>query len=168
MTALNVHDGPDSQPILGADGLQEGPAEAAAKDPRHAEDDDDDTGDQDGGDGEDSPSRASRRGSQPRPPPSRMRRVVLLLLAALALWLAFAVQKHRARKAQPEIIYASRYSKEFKHRPAASPIITETLKDGRIRLRGAMPPPPPPPTPTPTPRKRRTRRKKTKKGTAKQ
>jgi hypothetical protein len=34
-----------------------------------------------------------------------------------------------------------RYSKEFKFRPAASPIITETLKDGRIRLRGALPEP---------------------------
>lgn len=32
-----------------------------------------------------------------------------------------------------------RYSDEFKFRPAASPVITETLKDGRIRLRGASP-----------------------------
>jgi len=32
-----------------------------------------------------------------------------------------------------------RYSKEFKYRPAASPIITERLKDGVIRLRGAYP-----------------------------
>jgi hypothetical protein len=30
-----------------------------------------------------------------------------------------------------------RYSKEHKFRPAASPIITERLKDGRVRLRGA-------------------------------
>lgn len=30
-----------------------------------------------------------------------------------------------------------RYSDEFKYRPAASPIITEKLKDGRIRIRGA-------------------------------
>jgi hypothetical protein len=30
-----------------------------------------------------------------------------------------------------------RYSDEHKYRPAASPVITETLKDGRIRLRGA-------------------------------
>lgn len=29
------------------------------------------------------------------------------------------------------------YSDEFKYRPAASPVITEHLKDGRIRLRGA-------------------------------
>jgi hypothetical protein len=40
-----------------------------------------------------------------------------------------------------------RYSKEHKFRPAASPIITETLKDGRIRIRGAGPTA----TPTPTP-----------------
>lgn len=32
-----------------------------------------------------------------------------------------------------------RYSKEFKYRPAASPVITERLRDGRIRLRGAHP-----------------------------
>jgi hypothetical protein len=32
-----------------------------------------------------------------------------------------------------------RYSKEFKFRPAASPVITERLKDGRVRLRGAQP-----------------------------
>lgn len=32
-----------------------------------------------------------------------------------------------------------RYSDEHKYRPAASPVITETLADGRIRLRGANP-----------------------------
>jgi len=31
------------------------------------------------------------------------------------------------------------YSEEHKYRPAASPVITEYLKDGRIRLRGASP-----------------------------
>jgi hypothetical protein len=40
-----------------------------------------------------------------------------------------------------------RYSKEFKYRPAASPVITETLKDGRIRVRGAAPTSSPTPTP---------------------
>lgn len=30
-----------------------------------------------------------------------------------------------------------RYSDEHRYRPAASPVITEYLKDGRIRLRGA-------------------------------
>lgn len=32
-----------------------------------------------------------------------------------------------------------RYSKDYKFRPAASPVITEQLKDGRVRLRGAQP-----------------------------
>lgn len=32
---------------------------------------------------------------------------------------------------------ARSYSDEFKYRPAASPVITEYLKDGRIRIRGA-------------------------------
>lgn len=30
-----------------------------------------------------------------------------------------------------------RYSKDYKYRPAASPVITERLKDGVVRLRGA-------------------------------
>lgn len=29
------------------------------------------------------------------------------------------------------------YSEEHKFRPAASPVITETLRDGRLRIRGA-------------------------------
>ena len=37
------------------------------------------------------------------------------------------------------LIFLSRYSKEHKFRPAASPIITETLRDGRVRIRGAAP-----------------------------
>lgn len=36
-------------------------------------------------------------------------------------------------------VLVCRYSDEFKYRPAASPVITETLKDGRIRIRGANP-----------------------------
>ena len=44
-----------------------------------------------------------------------------------------------------------RYSKEHKFRPAASPIITETLKDGRTRIRGAQPVYVATETPTPRP-----------------
>lgn len=39
----------------------------------------------------------------------------------------------------PRLPLTLRYSDEFKYRPAASPVITEYLKDGRIRLRGATP-----------------------------
>jgi hypothetical protein len=53
-------------------------------------------------------------------------------------WLAFALRSKAWRK---QIVHANRYSKEFKFRPAASPIITETLVDGRIKLRGALPEP---------------------------
>jgi hypothetical protein len=60
--------------------------------------------------------------------------------------------KLSAGNPKPQVIYAtrlvpppsyldkmlmSRYSEEFKYRPAASPVITETLKDGRLRIRGA-------------------------------
>jgi hypothetical protein len=34
---------------------------------------------------------------------------------------------------------SKRYSKDYKFRPAASPVVTEHLKDGRMRLRGALP-----------------------------
>jgi hypothetical protein len=43
-----------------------------------------------------------------------------------------------------------RYSKEHKFRPAASPVITHTLKDGRIRVHGAGPTAIPAPVSTPT------------------
>ncbi|KAH6903274.1 hypothetical protein BKA70DRAFT_1302053, partial [Coprinopsis sp. MPI-PUGE-AT-0042] len=101
-----------------------------------------------------------RRVSREQPPPGISTRKILVAVSVLFfLWLAYAVRKHYVRKAtQPQIIYASRYSKEHKFRPAASPIITETLKDGRIRLRGAVPPSEPTPS-APTPKKKRTRRR---------
>ncbi|KAJ6479562.1 hypothetical protein C8R45DRAFT_793729, partial [Mycena sanguinolenta] len=54
------------------------------------------------------------------------------------------------------------YSKEYKYRPAASPIITETLKDGRLRGYGAAPTTSATPTPT-----KRVKYGKKKKGTGK-
>ncbi|KAJ3503525.1 hypothetical protein NMY22_g18222 [Coprinellus aureogranulatus] len=89
----------------------------------------------------------------------RKRQFIFLGFFIFAVWLAYAVRVHLSKKQKPQVIYASRYSKEHKYRPAASPIITETLKDGRIRLRGATPPPATP-TPTPTTKKRRTRKRK--------
>jgi hypothetical protein len=57
-----------------------------------------------------------------------------------------------------------RYSKDFKYRPAASPVITEALPDGKKRLRGARPGDQIPiPTPTSTPSKERTKTKKDRK-----
>ena len=41
--------------------------------------------------------------------------------------------------AGPKTPLTGRYSEEHRYRPAASPVITEYLKDGRIRLRGASP-----------------------------
>ena len=52
-----------------------------------------------------------------------------------------------------------RYSKEHKFRPAASPIITETLKDGRTRIRGAQPVYVATETPTPRPTAKAGKRK---------
>ncbi|EDR00908.1 uncharacterized protein LACBIDRAFT_333774 [Laccaria bicolor S238N-H82] len=72
-------------------------------------------------------------------PASRWRRLAFIFLCALVVLFAFLIRGSSKKK--PETLYASRYSREFKFRPAASPIITETLKDGRMRLRGATPPP---------------------------
>ena len=58
-------------------------------------------------------------------------------------------------------LFSERYSKDYKFRPAASPIITEILKDGRMRLRGALPEPA---LPTTTPAAKKTRKSKPKVG----
>jgi hypothetical protein len=39
------------------------------------------------------------------------------------------------------LMFCGRYSKEHKFRPAASPVVTHTLKDGRIKIYGAGPTP---------------------------
>ncbi|KAJ7023570.1 hypothetical protein C8F04DRAFT_1133973 [Mycena alexandri] len=91
------------------------------------------------------------------PTPAPWKRAALLMLLVFCFWLAFQIKGHRAK---PKVVHASRYSKEYKYRPAASPIVTETLKDGRLRVRGAAPTtsvtPKPRPTPTPaSPSKKR-------------
>ncbi|KAF5391789.1 hypothetical protein D9757_001816 [Collybiopsis confluens] len=85
-----------------------------------------------------------------QPTPSPFKRILLLLFIGFLFWLAFALGRARLIKAnKPQIIYSNRYSAEHKYRPAASPIITETLKDGRLRIRGAGPTATPSPVSTP-------------------
>ncbi|KAG9218264.1 hypothetical protein CCMSSC00406_0005945 [Pleurotus cornucopiae] len=86
--------------------------------------------------------KASRRPSPP--PPSPLKRTIFFVFTGFLFWFLVAKLFGLGQQKEPEIVYAQRYSKEYKFRPAASPIITETLKDGRIRLRGTYP------TPTPT------------------
>lgn len=95
---------------------------------------------------------------QSQPPVSRLKRTYLFIFCAILSWLAYSNVLDTNRK--PKVIHASRsvmffeslrryliqpcskrYSKDYKFRPAASPVITETLKDGRMRLRGALPEP---------------------------
>ncbi|ODO05376.1 hypothetical protein L198_02069 [Cryptococcus wingfieldii CBS 7118] len=71
-----------------------------------------------------------------RPPVAWWKRALLIVGLIAMMWASIWLGR-RGRNKKPEIIYASRYSDEFKYRPAASPVITEHLKDGRIRLRGA-------------------------------
>ncbi|KAF9459778.1 hypothetical protein BDZ94DRAFT_1267344 [Collybia nuda] len=91
-----------------------------------------------------------------QPAPSPFKRTALIFFTIFLFWVAFSMRRSlwEGKKA-PKVIYASRYSKEHKFRPAASPIITETLKDGRIRIRGAGPTA----TPTPTPKTMKAKRK---------
>ncbi|KAF8549301.1 hypothetical protein OG21DRAFT_1421578 [Imleria badia] len=69
--------------------------------------------------------------------PPAWKRAALVAVVAILFWLAFYLRPNA--KPESKVVYASRYSKEFKFRPAASPVITEQLKDGRVRLRGALP-----------------------------
>ncbi|EIN05261.1 hypothetical protein PUNSTDRAFT_146102 [Punctularia strigosozonata HHB-11173 SS5] len=73
-----------------------------------------------------------------RPVPSIWKRVALLLFTAVLFYLAVKM-RFNAKTTKPQTVYANRYSKEYKYRPAASPIVTERLKDGRTRIRGAQP-----------------------------
>ncbi|KAG6917763.1 hypothetical protein DXG01_001168 [Tephrocybe rancida] len=74
------------------------------------------------------------------PPPSPLKRAALILFTLLLFWLAFSMKRSLwDANRDARIVYANRYSKEHKFRPAASPIITETMKDGRVRIRGAAP-----------------------------
>ncbi|KAG8935352.1 hypothetical protein FRC03_004558 [Tulasnella sp. 419] len=74
----------------------------------------------------------------------RTKRFVLLTVF-IVLWLYIAYKlivsdgaKAFRKQKKPKVIHADRYSKKYKFRPAASPVITETMKDGTIRLRGAF------------------------------
>ncbi|KAI0926362.1 hypothetical protein AcW1_008559 [Taiwanofungus camphoratus] len=71
------------------------------------------------------------------PTPSPWKRAGLVLAVVVLFWLAFTLRAQLGRP--PKVVHANRYSKEYKYRPAASPVITERLKDGRMRVRGAMP-----------------------------
>ncbi|KAJ7085310.1 hypothetical protein C8R44DRAFT_862200 [Mycena epipterygia] len=59
--------------------------------------------------------------------------ILYLLLMVAVLWV---VLQKTGPKPKPKVVYANRYSNEFKFRPAVSRIITETLKDGLKRVRG--------------------------------
>ncbi|KAH7882853.1 hypothetical protein F5I97DRAFT_140281 [Phlebopus sp. FC_14] len=72
-----------------------------------------------------------------RPSPPLWKRIALLAFIAFLFWLSFMMRPRKM--SEPNVIHATRYSTEYKFRPAASPVITERLKDGRVRLRGAYP-----------------------------
>ncbi|KAK1235516.1 hypothetical protein PQX77_001253 [Marasmius sp. AFHP31] len=58
-------------------------------------------------------------------------------------------------KKELQVVHAKRYSKEFKYRPAASPIVSKTMKDGRLRVRGAEPTTSTAPKPAPAVKKKK-------------
>ncbi|KAF8472923.1 hypothetical protein DFH94DRAFT_673646 [Russula ochroleuca] len=73
------------------------------------------------------------------PTPSWWKRALVILFIVAMFWLYFSLRASMQRAAQEEIIHAHRYSNQHKYRPAASPVVTEKLKDGRTRVRGAAP-----------------------------
>ncbi|KAJ6537406.1 hypothetical protein DFH09DRAFT_992106 [Mycena vulgaris] len=101
-----------------------------------------------------------------QPTPSPWKRAGLLLAIAFLFWLTFQL-KGRPGAAKAKVVHATRYSKEFKYRPAASPIITETLKDGRLRVRGAGPTSSATPVPVPTTKPKGTKKRSGKKRSGK-
>ncbi|KAL5492853.1 hypothetical protein ACEPAI_4301 [Sanghuangporus weigelae] len=90
---------------------------------------------------------------------SRFRKILLVLVA---FWLALAILRGSGRQ-RPKVVHANRYSEDHKFRPAASPIVTETLKDGRIRVRGAEPTARSTPSATPKSKTRKRRSSKRRK-----
>ncbi|THH05339.1 hypothetical protein EW145_g4866 [Phellinidium pouzarii] len=77
--------------------------------------------------------------TRPIPTQSRWRRLLTIISALVLVWVLLTLLTATNGKRPPKIVHANRYSDEHKFRPAASPIITEHLKDGRVRLRGAHP-----------------------------
>ncbi|KAI5116876.1 hypothetical protein M0805_009859 [Coniferiporia weirii] len=98
------------------------------------------------------------------PTPSRWRRLLTIILSILFLWFVLTFLSTLNEKRPPKVVYSNRYSEDFKFRPAASPIVTESLKDGRVRLRGAQPTILTTPTPIPIPKStRKSKSRKSKK-----
>ncbi|RPD54840.1 hypothetical protein L226DRAFT_470955 [Lentinus tigrinus ALCF2SS1-7] len=73
------------------------------------------------------------------PTPSAWKRIALIVFLFVLLWGGYKLRLNAIQQTGEKVVHAQRYSKDFKFRPAASPIITEKLKDGRTRLRGAAP-----------------------------
>ena len=100
------------------------------------------------------------------PPPQWWKRALVILFIVAMFWLYFSLRASMQRAADSDIIHAQRcvcasriwiesrwcgmltffssftfqrYSKQYKFRPAASPVIYEKLKGGQTRVRGAVP-----------------------------
>ncbi|KAI0305592.1 hypothetical protein B0F90DRAFT_1815193 [Multifurca ochricompacta] len=65
------------------------------------------------------------------PTPSWWKRALLIVFILVMFWLSFSLRASMRKTSQPQVVHAHRYSKVHKYRPAASPVIFETLKDGR-------------------------------------
>ncbi|KAI5117665.1 hypothetical protein M0805_009698 [Coniferiporia weirii] len=67
------------------------------------------------------------------------RRLIVILLSAFLMVLVILVLNATGVTRPTDVVHTTWYSKDHKFRPAASPVITGTLKDGRLRLHGAQP-----------------------------
>ncbi|KZW03075.1 hypothetical protein EXIGLDRAFT_759385 [Exidia glandulosa HHB12029] len=86
-------------------------------------------------DNETDPPTRRTRFEREHQPPSPWKRAALILFIFALLWFA-ARLRAQSRPGKPAVVHAERYSKKFKFRPAASPIVTQKLPDGRTRVRG--------------------------------
>ncbi|KAL0958314.1 hypothetical protein HGRIS_000459 [Hohenbuehelia grisea] len=87
-----------------------------------------------------------RRDPRFQPPTaSKGQRVALLVFLAFLFWVALFMRRdiwnvllQSESDAELRALEADRYSDDHMFRPAASPVITETLDNGYVRLRGAQ------------------------------
>ncbi|KAI0701207.1 hypothetical protein BC835DRAFT_1265250 [Cytidiella melzeri] len=70
------------------------------------------------------------------PIPSAWTRAALVAFVICLMYFAVTLRKTLAQA--PETVQVQRYSDEYQFRPAASPVITEYLPNGNVRLRGAQ------------------------------
>ncbi|KAH7103532.1 hypothetical protein BKA62DRAFT_695701 [Auriculariales sp. MPI-PUGE-AT-0066] len=64
--------------------------------------------------------------------PSVWKRIILIAFVLVLTYFAFTLRYGR----DEQVVHARRYSARHRYRPAASPVLTTVLPDGRVKVRG--------------------------------